>query len=128
MIILDTDVLSELIKPKPAEAVVDWVAQRPPIEIYITAITQAEILYGVRLLPDGKRRKRIEHALNRVQELIEATGARSLLPLLHEARAELAAAEGDDATRERELREAHRLFLEMGATGRAHRFAQELGL
>ncbi|NIV76394.1 MAG: hypothetical protein GWN37_16630 [Gammaproteobacteria bacterium] len=51
-----------------------------------------------------------------------------MLPLLHEARADLAAAEHDSTSRERELREAHRLFLEMGATGRAHRFAQELGL
>ena len=50
------------------------------------------------------------------------------MPQVHEERAELARLRGDDATRERELREAHRLYTEMGATGHAERLAQKLGL
>jgi hypothetical protein len=56
------------------------------------------------------------------------TGARSLLPLLHQARARLAALDRDDATRDRELREAHSLYVEFGATRHAERLAKELGL
>lgn len=75
--ILDTNVLSELIRPKPAEAVVNWVAHRPAVDIYITAITQAEILYGVRLLPDGKRRKTLERA---VEEMFSVDFTNRILP------------------------------------------------
>jgi predicted nucleic acid-binding protein len=77
MIILDTNVLSELIRPKPAEAVVDWVAHRPAVDICITAITQAEILYGVRLLPEGERRKRLKHA---VEQMFSVEFTKRILP------------------------------------------------
>ena len=55
--------------------------------------------------------------------LIEETEARCREPIVHEISAELARLRGDEATRERELREAHRLFVEMGATGHAERIA-----
>jgi adenylate cyclase len=70
----------------------------------------------------------IEAALDRVLELVEETGSRVFVPQVHEERAELARLRGDDATRERELREAYRLYTEMGATGHAERLARELGL
>jgi tetratricopeptide (TPR) repeat protein len=70
----------------------------------------------------------IDAALARAQVLIEETGARGYAPFVQEERAKLARLLGDDATRERELREAHRLFVEMGATGHAQRLAKELGL
>jgi class 3 adenylate cyclase/tetratricopeptide (TPR) repeat protein len=69
----------------------------------------------------------IEAALDRTLERVEETGSRVYVPPVHEERAELARLRGDDATRERELREAHRLFIEMGATGHAQRVARELG-
>lgn len=62
MILLDTNVLSELMKPTPAPAVTDWVASRPATTLYTTSITQAEILHGVMLLPAGKRRNAFEAA------------------------------------------------------------------
>ncbi len=62
MIILDTNVLSELMAPAPAEQVERWVAARPSSSLCTTAITQAEILFGIRLLPKGKRRERVEAA------------------------------------------------------------------
>jgi hypothetical protein len=49
------------------------------------------------------------------------------LPQVHLARANLARLAGDEVARHRELLEAHRLFTEMGATGRAERVARELG-
>ena len=62
MIVLDTNVVSELMKPAPAKKVIDWVASKAATSLYITSITQAEILYGILLLPGGKRRKAIELA------------------------------------------------------------------
>jgi tetratricopeptide (TPR) repeat protein len=69
----------------------------------------------------------IDALLRRAALLIQDTGARSYEPFLHEAYAELAGRAGDDASRERELRDAHRLFTEMGASGHAARLAKELG-
>jgi tetratricopeptide (TPR) repeat protein len=71
-------------------------------------------------------RPAIEEALTRSAQLLEETGARLHEPRLHLARAELADLLGDAAGRERHLREAHRLFTEMGATGHAERLAREL--
>jgi tetratricopeptide (TPR) repeat protein len=76
----------------------------------------------------AKARRGIEEALVGALALIEETEARSYTPFVHEERAELARLLGDDVTRERELREAHRLYTEMGATGHAERRARELGL
>jgi predicted nucleic acid-binding protein len=57
MIILDTNVLSELMRPKPAARVVAWVAKQPATEIFTTSITEAEVFYGIELLSKGKRRE-----------------------------------------------------------------------
>ena len=65
-------------------------------------------------------------ALGRAGELIEEFGARVYRPQVCEERAELARLRGDEAARTRELREAHRLFTEMGAAGHAERVAREL--
>src|ERR1051325_9708517 len=57
MIILDTNVISELMRPKPSAQVVTWVAQQPGTEVFTTSITEAEIFYGIELLGRGKRRE-----------------------------------------------------------------------
>src|SRR5205823_14294634 len=57
MIILDTNVLSELMRPTPAVQVSDWVAKKPSTELFTTSVTEAEILLGIELLPQGKRRE-----------------------------------------------------------------------
>ena len=64
MIVLDTNVLSELMKPKPEPNVVNWVTQQSVSSLYTTYITQAEIFYGIALLPEGKRKKQLEQATN----------------------------------------------------------------
>lgn len=60
MIILDTNVLSEMMKAAPSPVVVHWMRSQPALELFTTAITRAEILYGIELLPRGKRRTRLE--------------------------------------------------------------------
>ncbi len=54
MIILDTNVASELMKPSPAPIVRDWVRTHRGNELYTTSITLAEIRYGIERLPAGR--------------------------------------------------------------------------
>ena len=56
MILLDTNVLSELMRPAPDLAVEQWLAAQPDASLFISAITEAELRYGAALLPGGKRR------------------------------------------------------------------------
>lgn len=57
MILLDTNVLSELMRAKPAPQVLEWVDAQPTGDLVITSITVAEILYGIARMPDGKRKQ-----------------------------------------------------------------------
>ena len=68
MIILDTNVLSEFMRVVPNPAVMDWSDQQVSSEIFVTTITQAEMYYGLALLPMGKRRSDMERA---VQQMFE---------------------------------------------------------
>jgi toxin FitB len=60
VILLDTNVLSELMRPAPATQLVRWVARQPATELFTTAITEAEIFYGIELLDKGKRRSGLQ--------------------------------------------------------------------
>lgn len=62
MIVLDTNVVSELMKAEPAAEVARWTAAQPATMLCTTSITQAEILHGILLLPTGKRRGALEAA------------------------------------------------------------------
>jgi predicted nucleic acid-binding protein len=57
VILLDTNVLSELMRPSPEAQVLSWLDSRPAADFWISAVTVAEISLGIALLPDGKRRK-----------------------------------------------------------------------
>ena len=57
MIILDTNVVSELMRPEPAAQVAGWVRSRDRRELCMTSITLAEIRYGIARLPDGRRKQ-----------------------------------------------------------------------
>lgn len=57
MIVLDTNVLSEMLKPTPEPTVIKWLRDQPSPSLFTTAVTRGEILYGIRVLPDGKRRQ-----------------------------------------------------------------------
>ncbi len=56
MIIVDTNVLSELMKPRRDPSVQRWIEEQVPANLFTTSVTKAEILYGIELLPAGKRR------------------------------------------------------------------------
>lgn len=56
MIVLDTNVLSELMRSQPAPAVVAWVNRQARSMLYTTSISKAEILFGIAAMPDGRRR------------------------------------------------------------------------
>lgn len=64
MIILDTNVVSELMKREPSERVLRWIGAQPASRLFTTTITQAEILYGIALLASGKRRAGLQTAVD----------------------------------------------------------------
>jgi predicted nucleic acid-binding protein len=82
MIVLDTNVLSEVIKTVPSAEVSGWLALQPPSVVYTTAITQAELLYGIELMPKGRRRSVLQAAVMRI--LTELFASR-ILPFDSEA-------------------------------------------
>lgn len=63
MIVLDTNVVSELMLPSPNPGVVKWVVLQPTPNLYLTTITEAELRYGVEILPAGRRRDRLLTAI-----------------------------------------------------------------
>lgn len=56
MILLDTNILSELMRPSPEPKVLNWLDAQPELNVWICAITVAEIRLGIALLPQGKRK------------------------------------------------------------------------
>ena len=56
MIILDTNVISELMRPEPSPRVLGWIGKQRAIELFTTSISEAEIFYGIEILSRGKRR------------------------------------------------------------------------
>ncbi len=66
MIVLDTNVLSETLRPNPAAKVLDWMRAEPVAALFTTTITEAELLYGIALLPDGARRRSLESVVNSI--------------------------------------------------------------
>ena len=68
MIILDTNVLSALMRQTPEEAVVAWLDHQPAESVWITSITLFEARLGLALLPKGRRRQMLETAFDRLLE------------------------------------------------------------
>ena len=63
MILLDTNVLSETLRPTPDRSVAAWLSRQPRSALFTSTITRAELLYGVRILPEGRRRTRLLEAV-----------------------------------------------------------------
>ena len=63
MIILDTNVISEPLKPLPEPAVLDWLDRQSPQTLYLTTVNLAELLAGIEVLPQGRRRAELQHVL-----------------------------------------------------------------
>lgn len=66
MIILDTNVLSALMRATPEPAVVRWLDQQPSDSVWLTSVTVFEARFGLALLPKGRRRTVLERAFERV--------------------------------------------------------------
>jgi len=66
MVLLDTNVISEILKPQPAGSVLGWLSTFARSQVFTTSVTQAEILYGVALLPPGQKRNRLLKAVHEV--------------------------------------------------------------
>lgn len=66
MIILDTNVLSELMRPSPDRMVVEWLLRRGSEGLRTTAICQAEVLAGIAALPESRRRRDLEQGASHV--------------------------------------------------------------
>lgn len=64
MIVLDTNVVSELMRREPDLRVLDWIRRQNTAQLYLTALTVAEIRRGLALLPDGKRKLDLEKAFD----------------------------------------------------------------
>jgi predicted nucleic acid-binding protein len=65
VIILDTNVLSALMRREPDTVVVAWLDRQPSESVWTTAITVFEIRFGLELLPPGRRRRQLEDAFTR---------------------------------------------------------------
>ncbi len=66
MILVDTNVISELMKPRPSQTVVEWFESTDPATVFVSTVTIAEIVYGLNLLPQGKRRQQLTKAFQAV--------------------------------------------------------------
>lgn len=64
MIILDTNVVSEAMKPEPNRSVQAWLNNQAIETLYLSSVTLAELLFGIAALPAGKRKEMLEQALN----------------------------------------------------------------
>lgn len=67
MIILDTNVVSELMRSSPNLKVSDWVDRQDSSNVYTTAVTEAELRRGIEILPSGRRRR---HLLDRMELML----------------------------------------------------------
>lgn len=71
MILLDTNVVSEAMKPEPDASVRAWLNAQAAETLYLSSITLAELLFGIRCLPTGRRQRLLDRALEALLELFE---------------------------------------------------------
>ena len=76
MIVLDTNVISEMLRVVPSPEVARWIVAQPEHELYITAVTEAEIRVSVNMMPTGKRKMQLQGTVD--QMLAEVFAARIL--------------------------------------------------
>ena len=65
MVVIDTNIVSELMRAEPSAEVLAWMDDRPPRELFVTAVTEAEVRTGIALLPEGRRRRSLAEACER---------------------------------------------------------------
>ena len=70
MVLLDTNVVSELMRAVPSVEVLAWMDERPSRELFVTAVTEAEVRTGIAILPAGARRRRLADAAERTLRVL----------------------------------------------------------
>lgn len=71
MIVLDTNVISEVMKPQPVPAVLAWLDEQIAETLYLSSVTVAELLFGIGVLPDGRRRQKLATTLDGILALFD---------------------------------------------------------
>lgn len=72
MILLDTNVLSAVMRPVPEQRIISWLDRQPRLSVWTTSITILEIDYGLRIMPTGRKRSHLLAAFERViSEVLE---------------------------------------------------------
>ena len=66
MVVLDTNVVSELMRPAPDPSVTSWVDEQATSRLHLTAVTEAELRFGLSVMPPGKRRDGLAAVLERM--------------------------------------------------------------
>jgi predicted nucleic acid-binding protein len=117
MLILDTNVISEIMQPSPLPRVLDWWSQQQTGELFTSAVSEAEILYGIELLPKGKRRDRL---LAEAEAMFSEDFAGRILPFDEEAARVFAEIAAGRRTQGRAIAE---FDAQIAAIARTHRAA-----
>lgn len=94
MFLLDTNVVSELMRPAPEPAVEAWATAQAPKDLFLSTVSEAELRYGATILPAGRRR---ETLFSDIEEMLRTAFGRRVLPFDREA----ARAYGDLAAKRR---------------------------
>jgi predicted nucleic acid-binding protein len=80
--LLDTNVISELVRPAPRKGVIDWIASEAPHDLHLSSVTLGELVRGTTRLPDGRRREALRRwVLDDLRRQFEGR----ILPFDHEA-------------------------------------------
>jgi predicted nucleic acid-binding protein len=87
VIVLNTNVVSEALRPEPSAKVLAWMRSEPIAALFTTTITEAELLYGAALLPDDRRRRSLRAA---IVEILERLFSGRILPFDSAAAGEFA--------------------------------------
>jgi predicted nucleic acid-binding protein len=77
MILLDTNIVSEMMRPAPAIEVEAWLGAQPAASLFISAVTEAELRFGLALLPDSRRRSQLTQAM---EDMLAEDFAGRILP------------------------------------------------
>ena len=96
MILLDTNVMSEVMRSAPSQSVLTWLNEQDAAALFVSTVTIAEIEYGLRVLPDGKRRRGLR---NRFEQFL----ARAFVGRIHDFDQPAARSYGDIMGNRREI-------------------------
>ena len=82
MIVLDTNVVSELMRPSPNPAIESWIANRPAASLFFSAVGEAELRFGLAIMPAGRRR---DAFASEIEAMLREDFADRILPFDSEA-------------------------------------------